>query len=86
MRQILKLVFVNFVLCDVLLSFRGGINGKEDKAAALPKFSDMLTLCQSGGAGYTQPLALSHLKFFVITLLPLTHMFEFWCSGPFFLI
>ena len=35
--------------------------------AALPKFSDMLTLSQLGGADYAQPLALTHLKIFVIT-------------------
>ena len=31
-----------------LISLRGVINGKADKAAALPKFSDMLSLYQSG--------------------------------------
>ena len=46
---------------------RGVINGKAGKTAALPKFSDMLTLSQSGGADCTQPLALPHLKIFVIT-------------------
>jgi hypothetical protein len=46
---------------------RGVINDKEDKAAALPKFSDMLTLSESEGADYAQPLALPHLKFFIIT-------------------
>ena len=30
----------------------------------LPKFSDMLTLSQSGGADYAQPLALPHLDVF----------------------
>ena len=30
---------------------RGVINGKADKAAVLPKFSDTLTLSQSGGEG-----------------------------------
>ena len=45
----------------------GVINGKAGKAAALPKFSDMLTLSQSWGADYAQPLTLPHLKFFVIT-------------------
>ena len=38
--------------------FRGVINGKADKAAALPKFSDTLTLSQPGGADYAHPLAL----------------------------
>ena len=41
--------------------YRGVINSEADKEAALPIFSDMLTLSQSGGADYTQPLA------FVIT-------------------
>ena len=36
-------------------------------AAALPKLSDMLTVSQSGGEVYTQPLALPHLNFFGIT-------------------
>ena len=45
---------------------RGVINSKMGKAAALPKFLDMLTLSQSGGADYAQ-LALFHLKYFVIT-------------------
>ena len=40
------------------------INGKAGKAAALHKISDMVTLSQSGGADYVQPLALPHLKFF----------------------
>ena len=55
----------NVVLQLVLL--RGVINGKAGKAAASPKFSDTLTLSQSGGADYAPPLALSHLKIFVIT-------------------
>ena len=38
--------------------FRGVINGKAGKAAALPKFSDMLTLSQPGGADYAHPLTL----------------------------
>ena len=58
----------------MLHQFRDVINGKTGKAAALPKFSDMLTLSQSGGANYAQPLALPHLKFFVIT--PLQFMKE----------
>ena len=37
---------------------RGVINGKAGKAAALPKFSDTLTLSQPEGADYTHPLAL----------------------------
>ena len=44
--------------------YRGVINGEAGKAAALPKFSDKLTLSQSRGADYAQPLALPHLKFF----------------------
>ena len=43
---------------------RGVINGKAGKAAALPKFSDTLTISQSEGADYAQPLALPHLKCF----------------------
>ena len=42
-------------------------NGKLGKAAALPKFSDTLTLSQSGGGGQIMPmhsLALSHPKHF----------------------
>ena len=42
-------------------TLRGVINGKADKAAALPKFSDMLTLYQPGGPDYAHiahPLAL----------------------------
>ena len=50
----------------MLKKSRGVINGKAGKAAALPKFSDTLTLSQSEGADYAQPLALPHLKFFVI--------------------
>ena len=46
---------------------RGIINGKAGKAAASPKFLYTLTLSQSGGADYTQPLALLHLKFYMIT-------------------
>ena len=51
---------------------RGVINGKADKAAVLPKFSDtlILTLSQSGGrADYAWTLALPHVQFFVITSL-----------------
>ena len=39
----------------IILKDRGVINGK---AAALPKFSDTLTLSQPGGADYAHPLAL----------------------------
>jgi len=54
-------------------TFRGVINGKAGKAAALPKFSNTLTLSQWGeGADYAQPLALPHLIFFGITPLTLT--------------
>ena len=41
---------------------RGVINDKAGKAAALPKFSDMLSLSQPAGADYAQPLALPCLK------------------------
>ena len=40
---------VKFELNSVI--FRGLINGKEGKAAALPKFLDMLTLSQPEGGG-----------------------------------
>ena len=40
-------------------------NGQAVKAAALPKFPDMLTLSQSGGADHAQPLALPHLRDYV---------------------
>ena len=43
------------------MSLRGIINGKLD---ALPRFSDMLTLSQPGGADYAHPLALPHQKMF----------------------
>ena len=33
--------------------YKGVINGKAGKTAALPKFSDTLTLSQSRGADYT---------------------------------
>ena len=49
------------------MASRGLINGKADKAAALPKFSETLTLSQPGGAHYAHPLALPHLKISVIT-------------------
>ena len=48
-------------------STRGVIYGKAGKAAPLPKFSDTLTLSQSGGADYAQQLDLPHLKKFLIT-------------------
>ena len=43
---------------------RGVVNGKAGKAAAIPKFSDTLTLSQSEGADYSQQLALPHLIIF----------------------
>ena len=49
------------------------INGKAGKAPALSKFLDMSTLSQSGRADYAQPLALPHLKYFVIT--PLVYLY-----------
>ena len=42
---------------------KGVINGKAGKAAALPKFSDTLTLSQSGGVG-RWPFALPCLNNF----------------------
>ena len=42
---------------------RGVINGNAGKAGALPKFSDTLTLSQSGEADYAQPMALPCLFF-----------------------
>jgi hypothetical protein len=44
------------------MNCRDVVNGKAGKAAALPKFSCTLTLSQSRGADYPQPLALPHLK------------------------
>ena len=47
------------------IKLRGVINGKAGKAAAFPKFSDMLTLYQPGGPDYAHiahPLALSCLE------------------------
>ena len=52
----LHLLVLTFVYC------RGVINGKAGKAAALPRFLDMLTLSQPGGAGYAHQLTLPHLK------------------------
>ena len=43
---------------------RGVINVKANKAAALPKFSDMLTLSQPRGEDYAYQLALPHQKMF----------------------
>ena len=42
------------------MKIRGVINGKAGKAAALPKFSNMLTLFQPG---LPNTLALPHLNF-----------------------
>ena len=39
------------------MQIRGVINGKAGKTVGLPKFSDTLTLSQSGGADYAPPLA-----------------------------
>ena len=50
-----------------LNSYRGVIDGKADKAAALPKFSDTVTLSQPRGADYAHPLALLALKNYLIT-------------------
>jgi hypothetical protein len=41
---------------------RDVINGKTDKAAALPKFSDTLTLSQPGGGRLCPPIGLACLK------------------------
>ena len=57
--------------CDA--NCRGVINGKAGKAAALSKFSYTLIPSQSGGADYTQQLALPHLNFSVITPLRMAH-------------
>ena len=40
------------------IKLRGVINGKPGKAAALPNFSDTLTLSQPGVADYAHQLAL----------------------------
>ena len=45
-------------------NIKGVINGKAGKAAALPKFSDTLTLSQPGEADYAHSLALPHRKNF----------------------
>ena len=50
-----------------MLHNRGVINGEAGKAAALPQFSDALTLSESERADYAQPLALPHQFFFLIT-------------------
>ena len=42
----------------MFINNRGVINGKAGKAAALPKFSDTLTLSQPRGGDYAHPLAL----------------------------
>ncbi len=44
--------------------FMGIINGKAGKAAALPRFSDTLTLSQPERADYAHPLALPQLTKF----------------------
>jgi hypothetical protein len=49
-------------ICMFLLILRGVINDKAVKAAALPEFSDTLSLSQPGGADYAHPLVLSCLK------------------------
>ena len=50
------------VVHKLRLQDRGVINCKSGKDAALPKFSDMLTLSLPRGADYAHPLALPHLK------------------------
>ena len=42
---------------------------RQAKQMYLSKFLDTLTLSQSEGADYAQPLALPHLKFLMITSL-----------------
>ena len=70
-----------FVHSEYKKMYRGKINGKAGKAAALPKFSYMLTLSKSRGADYAQPLALPHLKFFLITLLRLVYYITIGLTG-----
>ena len=50
-----------------IIDYRGVINGKAGKAAALPKFSDTLTLSQPGRADYAHPLAFLAWKKSLIT-------------------
>ena len=59
-------------MANAFLICRGVINGKAGKAAALPKFSAMLSPrvfnpISIKGADYAHPLALSHLKIVMIT-------------------
>ena len=54
---------------------RDVINGKEGKTAALPKFSDMLTLSQSGGGRLCPPISFASPKKILIT--PLTYIRNF---------
>jgi hypothetical protein len=61
--SILKFGLTSFKYKGVIMYVSGVINGKADKAAALPKFSDMLTLFQSGGTHYALPVALPVLQF-----------------------
>ena len=61
-----------------LIVFRGVINGKAGKVAALPKFSGILTLSQSGGRlcptiGFALPKA-----FRAFTLI--SHLLSFQCN------
>ena len=58
---------------ESIILLRGVINGKAGKTAALPKFSDTLTLSQSEEADYAHP----PLKFFVI---PSLLLIEVTCS------
>ena len=60
-----QLTKVRFLLHRI--GTRGVINGKAGKKAALPKFSNALTLSQPGRADSAQPLALPYLEFFVST-------------------
>jgi hypothetical protein len=68
-----RIVSVETICGNTVLGFghtiyvcRGVIDGKLGKAAALHKFPNTLTLSQSKGANYAQPLALPHLIFFMI--------------------
>ena len=54
-------------MSKIAYHFRGVINGKAVKAAALHKFSNTLTLFQPGGADYAHPLALPAYKNSLIT-------------------
>ena len=57
--------FIKHIIAFSLTSSpRGVINSKAGKAAALPRFSDALTLSEPGGADYAQPIAFASPKNF----------------------